>query len=112
MNTQTAKTGGAIPPLTLGWRLQMALGYAGLSVQEIAETLEVSRTTVSRWINDRGAPRTIYLRQFALLCGVSQDWLITGENPRPDSPDGGEDAVPPLGLEPRTCGLKVRSSTN
>ena len=50
----------------------------------------------------------------AAALGVSVADLMPPVVPTRD--DGGDDngsaSVPPLGLEPRTCGLKVRSSTN
>lgn len=77
---------GAIPPWTLGWRLQRALAWASISVNEIASELDVSRGTISRWLNDRGAPpRPIYIRQWALRTGVPYGWLCDGDDPRPST---------------------------
>jgi transcriptional regulator with XRE-family HTH domain len=74
--TEEREPGGAVPDWTLGWRMQRALAHAGISVNDMAADLEVSRTTLSRWLNDRGAPpRSIYLRQWALRCGVDYSWL-------------------------------------
>src|SRR5665647_3920943 len=92
MSIQTAV--GHIPELTLGWRLQMALGHANLTVQEMADELGMSRGSLSRWLNDRGAPpRPVFIKAWALRTGVPAEWLLTGhaENPRPGDPDGGED---------------------
>jgi transcriptional regulator with XRE-family HTH domain len=69
----------AVPEWTLGWRLQRALGHAGLSISNIASEMGVSRTTVSRWINDRGTPpRLVYVKEWALQTGVPCEWLLTG----------------------------------
>ena len=78
----------AVPGWTLGWRLQRALDWAGVTVQEMAEELDVSRSTVSRWCNDHGAPpRAIYLRAWATRCRVPMIWLQYGDDglPRADS---------------------------
>ena len=70
----------AIPKWTLGWRLQRSLAHAGIGVQDMARELGVSRSTISRWMNDRGAsPRSIYLRQWAAKCGVPLDFITLGE---------------------------------
>ena len=78
---------GAVPELTIGWRIQMALTYAGLTTEDIAERLDVSRSTISRWSNDHGAPpKRIYLDAIAHATGVNPVWLKTGvpgENPDP-----------------------------
>jgi transcriptional regulator with XRE-family HTH domain len=71
-----------IPQWTVGWRMQRALGHAQMSVEQMAQELDVSRGTVSRWLNDRGPVKGLYLRQWALLTGVPFDWLRTGAVPR------------------------------
>lgn len=69
-----------VPGWTLGWRLQRALAHAGLTTEEIAAELGVSRSTISRWLNDRGAPpRPVYIRMWALRCGVPYGWLKEGD---------------------------------
>jgi transcriptional regulator with XRE-family HTH domain len=89
-----------VPDWTLGWRMNRALAHAGVSVQEMASDLGVSRGTLSRWMSDHGAaPRAIYLKQWALRTGVDYGWLIGRPDdggtllPRPDS--NGEPAVHP-----------------
>src|SRR5258708_7472643 len=81
---------GAIPEWTLGWRLARALGYAGVSVEEMAEELGVSRSTVSRWMNDRGAPpRVGYVKLWCQRTGTNLEWVLdpqlvlTGSTIRP-----------------------------
>jgi transcriptional regulator with XRE-family HTH domain len=71
---------GNIPQWTLGWRMQRSLAHADITVSEIARDLGVSRATISRWLNDRGAPpRAIYVKEWALRCGVSCEWLRADE---------------------------------
>lgn len=93
---------GHVPPLTLGWRLKMALGER--TADWIGQQLGVSRNTVSRWMNDRGAePRRAYVLQWAMATGVNAQWLEKGEAPRPDGPEGApQQRVRRQGLEPRT----------
>jgi transcriptional regulator with XRE-family HTH domain len=70
---------GVIPPLTQGWRLQMALAHANMSVEQMSQELGVSRSTISRWLNDRGTPSRGYLRLWSELTDVDLDWLSEAE---------------------------------
>src|SRR5260221_14572931 len=73
----TEQPDGEIPEWTLGWRLNRALAHAGISAADMAEDLGVSRATVSRWINDHGAPpRVGYVKLWAMRCGVSLEWVL------------------------------------
>jgi transcriptional regulator with XRE-family HTH domain len=72
-----------IPEWTLGWRMQRALAHADLQTTQIAAEIGVSRSTVSAWLNDRGAePRIGYLKLWAMRCGVSLEWLLSGTDVR------------------------------
>jgi len=68
-------------------RMRKSLHLAGVSVQEMAEYLDVNRNTVSRWINDEREPKRSYIRLWALRTGVPLEWIETGE--MPDGGDGG-----------------------
>lgn len=69
-----------VPPLTLGWRLKMALDMAGLSNVQMAEALGVSRATISRWMADKGAaPHRAYIKQWSEETHVGLHWLETGQ---------------------------------
>jgi transcriptional regulator with XRE-family HTH domain len=73
---------GQVPPVTLGWRIQLALDYAQLKQDVIASKFEVSRKTVSRWCNDVGTPpKKFILNEIAVMCEVSPRWLIDGIAP-------------------------------
>ncbi|MFF2454997.1 helix-turn-helix domain-containing protein [Isoptericola sp. NPDC058082] len=86
MSTETAV--GTVPPVTLGWRLQIALGHGDVSVQDMADELGVSRSTVSRWLNEHGAPpRPAFVKLWALRTGVSYAWLRDGWAPRGSNPE-------------------------
>lgn len=89
MFAMTSQTQERIPAVTLKWRLQMALDAGGISVEEMSSQLDVSRSTVSRWLNGRGAaPKRPFLIQWALATGVSLTWLETGEGGASPSPTG------------------------
>jgi transcriptional regulator with XRE-family HTH domain len=70
-----------IPDWTVGWRIQRALDFAGVKVEDLAEELGVSRSTISRWMHDGGPVRAIYLKTIALRTGVPYEWLRDGEHP-------------------------------
>ncbi|NNG77804.1 helix-turn-helix transcriptional regulator [Brevibacterium luteolum] len=76
---------------TRGDRLAKSLSAAGLSSQEMAQHLGVSRNTISNWLNDRTSPRRAELILWAMRTQVPLEWIETGElkNRRPDGPDGG-----------------------
>jgi transcriptional regulator with XRE-family HTH domain len=79
MSEQPADANG--PEWDLADRLRKALREADVSVQEMAEYLEVSRNTVSSWINGHHRPRPSDLKQWALRCGVPYTWLVGGGDP-------------------------------
>lgn len=68
------------PEWTLGWRLLRSLAHAGISIEGMAAELGVSRSTVSRWINEHGGPpRLVYLKEWAARTGVPLEWLREGQ---------------------------------
>ncbi len=77
-NASTAGIEAAVPEWNLADRMRKALTDAGISVQDMADYLDVSRGTVSRWINDSIDPSTQTLRLWAMRCGVSYEWLASG----------------------------------
>lgn len=109
MSTQSNET--RIPVLTLGWRLQMALGEG--SAQAMADSLGVSRATISRWMHDKGAPpKRAYIMQWALITGVPVEWLTDGgSSSSPTPPDGGGEPVKPSDAVAKLAASK-RNSTH
>lgn len=77
------------PAFDLADRMRKALRVAGISVQEMADYLDVGRNTVGRYINGHTDPSGAVVRLWALRTGVSYAWLRDGESPRQDGPDGG-----------------------
>jgi len=74
------------PEVTLGWRMQMALDHGHRSVEYMALACGVSRSTISRWINDGGKrpPRRGDLEIWARQCRVPLSWLAP--SPELDGP--------------------------
>lgn len=69
----------------------------------MATYLDVSRTSVSNWINGRVDPSTQTLRLWALRCGVPYEWLARGEHSPTPSPDG-NGIIPGKGGDERSAG--------
>ncbi len=67
-------------------RLRRALRVAGVSSNEMADYLGVSRTSVSNWINGHVEPKTQTTRLWALRTGVAFTWLETGQAPAEPGP--------------------------
>lgn len=65
----------------LGDRLAKALHVAGVSTTEMADELEVARSTISNYLNGHTKPKGLYLRIWALKTGVPLEWLETGNFP-------------------------------
>lgn len=62
----------------------------GLSQEELAEQLGVSRQAVSRWELGQTLPDIVNLVQLCELFGVSADYLVKDEATRKSSADGNE----------------------
>lgn len=73
------------PAWTLSDRLRKAREFAGLQQSELANTLGISRNSVSSYEGARSTPRRPVLRTWADVCGVSYEWLTGGQLPRLDS---------------------------
>ena len=98
---------GSIPAWNTGDRLRKSLDHVEMSVQEMADYLEVSRNTVGNYISGRRPIPGAMLKLWALRTGVPRVWLETGETPtQPEGPDGGLAVVARSeGFEPPTCCL-------
>ena len=71
--------GAAPPEWDTADRMRKALRTAGLESQEMADYLDVSRGSISNWINGRVAPSRQTLRLWALRTGTPFEWLCHGE---------------------------------
>ena len=70
--------------MTLGEKLQKLRKDAGMSQEELAARLEVSRQAVSKWERDSGYPETEKIVRMGRLFHVTMDYLLNEESP--DSP--------------------------
>jgi len=78
MSTQTTRAQGTVPEWTLGDRMGKALDHAGIGMQEMADYLGVSRTSVSNWIHGRIVPGRQTLLLWSMRTGVDLDWITRG----------------------------------
>jgi len=62
--------------MTFGEKLQDARKRTGLSQEQLAEKLSVSRSAVAKWENDKGMPDIDNLKAIAQLLDVSIDYLL------------------------------------
>lgn len=62
--------------MTLGEKLQLLRKSRGLSQEQLAETLAVSRQAVSKWENDDSAPDLDRLRAICTYFDVTADYLL------------------------------------
>lgn len=75
--------------MTLGEKLQLLRHSRGVSQEQLAEVLDVSRQAISKWECGDCAPDLENLRAICTYFGVTSDYLIweSAENaPRPEEP--------------------------
>lgn len=72
--------------MELSQRLTLLRKEQGLSQQEVAQALDVSRQAVSRWEVGAAVPSTENLRMISKLYQVSFDYLVMGTEPQPPEP--------------------------
>ena len=65
--------------MTFGEKLQDARKRAGLSQEQLAEKLSVSRSAVAKWENDNGMPDIDNLKAMSKLLETSIDYLLDDE---------------------------------
>ena len=76
--------------MTLGEKIQFLRKKAGLSQEQLAEELNVSRQSVSKWESDAATPDTDKIRSISVLFDVSADYLLFDQCEM--SPEDGEPA--------------------
>lgn len=64
--------------MTIGENLQKLRREKGLSQEELAVKISVTRQTISKWELDQSAPNFEYIVQLSEIFGVTCDYLIKG----------------------------------
>lgn len=84
--------------MTLGEKICSLRTERGLSQSDLAEALEVSRQSVSKWETDASVPDLDRLVSMSRLFGVSLDELVLGETKKEEAkePAAEESAAPPV----------------
>ena len=67
----------------LSERLRQFRKNAGLSQEQLAEALDISRQAVSKWESGTTSPDIHNIIQLGKLYGVSTDSILLGESPAP-----------------------------
>ena len=67
--------------MTLGEKIRRLREERGLSQEELAEALDVSRQTVSNWENDKATPDAVKLGLLCKALGVSADEMLALPSP-------------------------------
>lgn len=65
--------------MTFGARLKSARNSKRFTQHQVADTLGLNFTTISKYENDKSQPDNEILHKMAVLYEVSIDWLLTGE---------------------------------
>lgn len=92
---ETTTRAAMTPIWTLGDRLAKARKMAGLSQQDMADRLFISRTSVNNWENDHNRPTARKVAAWAGVTGVDFVWITAGD-----------DGWAPRGSNPQPTGLR------
>lgn len=76
-----------IPPSTLRLRLREAREWRELEQKDLAEALDVGRTTISNYERGISKPSKLQVNAWAVTCDVDVEWLKTGHAPQNDGPN-------------------------
>jgi len=67
--------------MSIGERIASLRREQGMSQNQLAESMNVSRQAVSKWENDQASPDTIKLIQLAEVLNTEVEYLATGRKP-------------------------------
>ncbi len=69
--------------MTLGQKLKEIRKRFGLSQEQLAEIMNVSRQAITKWENDSGIPDISNLQELSKVFGITIDYLLNDENQLP-----------------------------
>lgn len=74
-------------------RIKQKLDEKQLKQADIARATGKSTAAVAKWMSGQNTPKTESLIKIAKLLGVSQEWLLTGKQPKAIEPNANDDFV-------------------
>ena len=69
--------------MTLGEKLKEIRKRFGLSQEQLAEIMNVSRQAITKWENDGGMPDVSNLQELSKVFGITVDYLLNNEKQLP-----------------------------
>lgn len=69
--------------MTLGQKLRKIRSKFGLSQEQLAEVINVSRQAITKWENDGGLPDVSNLQEISEVFGVTVDYLLNDDSNLP-----------------------------
>ena len=69
--------------MTLGRKLKEIRKKFGLSQEQLAEIMNVSRQAITKWENDGGLPDVSNLQELSKVFSITVDYLLNDENGLP-----------------------------
>lgn len=69
--------------MTLGQKLKEIRSTFGLSQENLAEIMNVSRQAITKWENDNGLPDVSNLQELSKVFGITVDYLLDNDNNLP-----------------------------
>lgn len=69
--------------MTLGEKLKEVRKRFGLSQEQLAEIMNVSRQAITKWETDGGIPDVTNLQELSKVFGITVDYLLNDENQLP-----------------------------
>lgn len=69
--------------MTLGQKLKEIRKRFGLSQEQLAEIMNVSRQAITKWENDGGMPDVGNLQELSKVFGITVDYLLNDDNQLP-----------------------------
>jgi transcriptional regulator with XRE-family HTH domain len=67
---------------TIHERIKKERRRLGMSLEQLAEQMNVSYQTVQQWENGKSGPKRTRLAQLAMLLGVTEQYIMTGADPQ------------------------------